>query len=304
MDTQHVQQTVTDDLVVKAIESNLAIIRFDRNRRVAYVNHLFARTVGYNTKELEGRHHRDLCFETFSDSLDYESFWKGLFNGQTFQDKIERKHRNGQSIWLDATYMPVYNQEQSEVIGVTKVAMDISDRYRQTSEMAAELRAVSENLNERSKQGMIRSRELLEHIAGIMNASKDNSDTLELLNDKTNEINGVVKTIREIASQTNLLALNATIEAARAGDHGRGFDVVAKEVRKLSERVEKSISEVKSTVDSITKEVDKITTGTGSVMKRVNESQKKIQITVEDFEVIKSSAEQLDDQAKVITDFM
>ncbi|MFB1082597.1 methyl-accepting chemotaxis protein [Jeotgalibacillus sp. JSM ZJ347] len=300
----HTQQTVTDDLVVKAIENNLAIIRFDQNRRVAYVNQLFAQTVGYSAQELEGKHHRDLCFDDFANSREYELFWKDLFNGKTFQDKIKRKHRNGGSLWLDATYMPVYNLEQTEVIGVTKVAMDVSDRYKKTLEMAEELRMVSYNLNERSKQGMFRSRELLEHIEGIMHASEGNADTLELLNGKTNEINGVVKTIREIASQTNLLALNATIEAARAGEHGRGFDVVAKEVRKLSVRVEKSISEVQSTVDSITKEVEKITTGTGMVMKRVDESQVQIQTTVEDFEMIGSSAEKLGEQSKVITSYM
>ncbi|KIL51553.1 hypothetical protein KP77_10650 [Jeotgalibacillus alimentarius] len=301
MTGHYTEETVTDDLVVKAIEDNLAIIRFDKNRRVAYVNSNFAETVGYSTRELENMQHRDLCFPDFVNSREYDLFWKDLFKGKNFQDKIERKHKNGDSIWLDATYMPVYNQEQSEVIGVTKIATDVTEKYAKTKEMAAQLRVVSENLYERSQQGMERSKELLEHIDGIKFTSEENAETLDVLNKKTNEINGVVKTIREIASQTNLLALNATIEAARAGEHGRGFDVVAKEVRKLSERVEQSISEVKETVDSITNEVDKITSGTGSVMKRVNDSHAQIQTTVEDFEVIGTSAKKLDEQSKMIT---
>ncbi|MBM7578692.1 methyl-accepting chemotaxis protein [Jeotgalibacillus terrae] len=301
MTGHYTEDAVTDDLVVKAIEDNLAIIRFDKNRRVAYVNNNFAETVGYSNRELEGMQHRDLCFPDFVNSSEYELFWRDLFEGKTFQDKIERKHKNGDSIWLDATYMPVYNQDQSEVIGVTKIATDVTVKYTKTKEMASELRSVSENLYERSQQGMERSKELLEHIDGIKFTSEENAETLDVLNKKTNEINGVVKTIREIASQTNLLALNATIEAARAGEHGRGFDVVAKEVRKLSERVEQSISEVKETVDSITNEVDKITSGTGSVMKRVNDSHAQIQTTVEDFEVIGTSAKKLDEQSKVIT---
>ena len=88
----------------------------------------------------------------------------------------------------------------------------------------------------------------------IANRVKETAQTVERLGSRSEQIGEIIGTIQEIADQTNLLALNAAIEAARAGEQGRGFAVVADEVRKLSERTRKATSEIGEMISAIQSE--------------------------------------------------
>jgi methyl-accepting chemotaxis protein len=141
---------------------------------------------------------------------------------------------------------------QSESVSSTAAAVEevtvsmaqVADHTRGASGIATEADALAEN----GLQLARKAAHEMEEIAGVVGQS---SHLVESLNERARNISNIVNVIKEIAEQTNLLALNAAIEAARAGEQGRGFAVVADEVRKLAERTGQATAEIQGMIDSI-----------------------------------------------------
>ena len=148
-------------------------------------------------------------------------------------------------------------------------------------------------------QLMESSTKQMESIDHIVQGAVQKVQSLET---QSQEISKLVDVIKEISDQTNLLALNAAIEAARAGEHGKGFAVVADEVRKLAEQVGASVSEITMIVNNIQKEFSTVTTSLENGYNAVEQGTKQIRVTSERFTEINVAVTEMANRISAITE--
>jgi methyl-accepting chemotaxis protein len=148
---------------------------------------------------------------------------------------------------------------QQSKANLTQLQLDISSIASATEEMSVSIKSVMQNMQVASDGAENAAKETVNGEEAVKTSMQGISqtaievarvgDTITELNNRVNDILGMVDVIKSVADQTNLLALNAAIEAARAGEQGRGFAVVADEVRTLAKRTQQSTQEISNVVD-------------------------------------------------------
>jgi methyl-accepting chemotaxis protein len=149
-------------------------------------------------------------------------------------------------------------QEQAIVNQTTQKSEAIKALLAQTIQATEETKKTVEDANVELNSAMIALNSLSDEVVSFVAIENELSGELSGLKTNADQVKGVLNVIKEIAEQTNLLALNAAIEAARAGEHGRGFAVVADEVRKLAERTQKSLTEIDISVSTIVQSINDV----------------------------------------------
>lgn len=186
-----------------------------------------------------------------------------------------------------ANVMETFNEEFK---AVNENSLIIADASRQVIDQSNE-----------SEQLMNMSSQQMDKIETIMKQAVSKMQSLEF---QTQEITALVRLIQNIADQTNLLALNAAIEAARAGEHGRGFAVVADEVRKLSEQVAVSVKDITGFVNKIQNESREVSVSLEQGYAEVQAGSEQIQKTTDMLNEMESSLNEMIQNILIVSDKM
>jgi methyl-accepting chemotaxis protein len=188
------------------------------------------------------------------------------------RELVQRVSREAAHMAESAELASTATQQQADAVrGISRAVEDLSGSISEVENHVSVSRDITQHSAGRSGKSEGFIRDMAQEMNRISDVISDTAVHIRELEGFSAEISHVLKVIRSIAEQTNLLALNAAIEAARAGEAGRGFAVVADEVRLLAQRTASSIGEIDLTVQRIQEGTLAVVDGMGRVVSRVRD---------------------------------
>nr|WP_196475291.1 methyl-accepting chemotaxis protein [Pseudomonas chaetocerotis] len=248
--TRTIETSREHENLISALQRSTAVIEFNLNGEVLTANQRFLDSMGYSLTQIQGKHHRIFCDLAEANSPQYQRFWEQLRRGEFATGRFKRLDSHGREVWLEASYNPITDAHDKlyKVVKFATVITDQVNREAAIAEAASIAFETSKGTDDSAKNGASVVQQMLDTMRELAARMQEAAQGIEALDKQSQLIGAIVKNISSIADQTNLLALNAAIEAARAGEQGRGFAVVADEVRQLASRTSSATEEIAQVV--------------------------------------------------------
>jgi methyl-accepting chemotaxis protein len=208
----------------------------------------------------------------------------------------ESRHLNATTQELSAATDGVVSNSRQQLNAATDMRHEMSESTNAitgVARQAVQLQELAQNTGRVTAAASTTVNQTAQEIGQIDHTMQAVAEGVRRLDERSREISTIINVIREIADQTNLLALNAAIEAARAGEQGRGFAVVADEVRKLANRTAQATSEVTATINTIQQESALAVKTVGMTSEQVNRGVALSREAASAIETIRSHAEDI-----------
>jgi len=295
-------------VMAKVINENIRKIEDGLKKDASMIQGLVREVEKMKNGVLEGRIYEE------ASNPDLEKV-RVIFN--EMQDSLEKiigKDVNHTVKVLDKAMHKDFTKRIQNAIGKVEIAVnnvldtivEILSENKENGEVLAKTAGVLKEKMDALKVAAEDASNELSNVAHIMqnlnNEIYEISNQTKVVIDQSQDIKNVVGIIQEIADQTNLLALNAAIEAARAGEHGRGFAVVADEVRKLAEKTQKSLSEIDANINLLTQSITNIGEAIIRQTDEISNATLKIEDVNQKTQLMQSSVEEVNNIAQEVNE--